>query len=191
MPDLSTKTVPTAGLLAQGKPVPLDGVRIDAEIRDLATRVTLAQRYRNSEPHLIEAIYVFPLDEAAAVCGFEVLVDGVHVVGEVKDRDEAFETYDDALARGHGAYLLDQERADVFTASVGNAPPGKDVLVKISYVAEMTLEGDDLRFVLPTTVSPRYAPEVDRRGVGRPPAEAVNPPLAWSVPYGLELSVRF
>ena len=47
-----------------------------------------------------------------------------------------------------------------------------------------------LRFVIPTTVSPRYAPAVDRMGTGRSDEEALNPPVAWSVPYGLNLSIR-
>jgi Ca-activated chloride channel family protein len=180
-------TVPRAG--ETPAPVPLEGVRIEARIRDFCTRVTVSQRYRNTEDAPLEAVYVFPLDEGAAVCGFEALIDGAHVVGRVKEREEAFAAYDDAMALGHGAYLLDQERPDVFTASIGNLPPGKEAVVRITYVAELARDGDDLRFALPTTVSPRYAPESDRRGVGRTPAEALNPPVAWHVPYGLDLEV--
>jgi hypothetical protein len=184
--------VPTqhTGLLVDNRPIPLQGVRVEAALTDVCTRVTLTQHYRNLESHPVEAVYVFPLDETAAVCGFEAIIDDVHVVGTVTERNEAFTTYDDALAAGHGAYLLDQERPDVFTASIGNIPPGKQVLIRITYVTELGFEGDALRFVLPTTVSPRYAPAEDRTGVGRSPAEAVNPPVAWRVPYGLELSVQ-
>jgi hypothetical protein len=181
---------PRAGLLAAGQPVPLLGVNVEAEVRDFASRVVMTQRYRNGESQPIEAVYVFPLEEGAAVSGFEAIIDGVHVVGQVREREKAFEEYDEALTAGHGAYLLDQERADVFTASIGNLPPGKEVLVRITYVAELSLEGDDLRFALPTTVSPRYAPAEDRRGVGQPPSEALNPPLGWQVPYGLDVTVR-
>ncbi len=78
----------------------------------------------------------------------------------------------------------------MFQASVGNLPPGKEVLLKITYVTELTVAGNGLRFSIPTTVSPRYAPAVDQRGVGRPDSETLNPPVAWSVPYGLNLSVR-
>jgi hypothetical protein len=179
----------STGLVTDGKPIPLRGVAVEARLRDLASEVTITQRYQNADAHPIEAVYVFPLEEGAAVCGFEAWIGNVHVVGTVKERDEAFEAYDDALAAGHGAYLLDQERPDVFTASIGNVPPGVEVLIRIRYVAEASLEGDAIRFALPTTVSPRYAPAEDRVGVGRPPAEAVNPPLGWSVPYGLTLQV--
>src|SRR5262245_14676724 len=169
--------------------IPLEGVTVEATIRDFAARTVLTHRYRNVESQPIEAVYVFPLDESAAVCGFEALVDGTRIGGTVKEREEAVEEYDDGIAAGHGAYLLDQEKPDVFTASLGNIPPGKEVAVRITTVAELPLEGDDVRFVVPTTVSPRYAPAKDRVGVGRPPAETLNPPLAWSVPYGLPLTV--
>jgi Ca-activated chloride channel family protein len=179
------------GLISKdAAPVALAGVAIAADIRGVCAKVTVAQRYVNREAQPIEAVYVFPLDERAAVCGFEAVINGTLVVGEVKERDEAFRIYDDAMEAGHGAYLLDEERPDVFQASVGNLPPDKEVLLKITYVTELTVDTGALRFVIPTTVSPRYAPQVDRAAVGRPDAETLNPPLAWHVPYGLELSAR-
>ena len=183
-------TARRAGLFTkQDAPVPLDGVSIDAEISTFCARVVVAQRFVNRETMPIEAVYVFPLDEGAAVCGFEAIIDGTLVVGEVKEREEAFKTYDEAMEQGHGAYLLDEERPDVFQASVGNLPPGKEVLLKLTYVTELTVESGSVRFSIPTTVSPRYAPAEDHVGVGRPDAQALNPPVAWRVPYGLNLSV--
>jgi hypothetical protein len=170
--------------------VPLTGVVVDAEISTLCARVTVTQRYVNNEATPIEAVYVFPLDEGSAVTGFEAIVDGTLVVGEVKERDEAFKVYDEAMEQGHGAFLLDEERPDVFQASVGNLPPGKEVLLKLTYVSELSIGDGAVRFVVPTTVSPRYAPAEDRSGVGRPDSEALNPPVSWTVPYGLELAVR-
>jgi Ca-activated chloride channel family protein len=171
-------------------PVPLSGVSIDAEVFGFCARVSIAHRYVNREPVPIEATYLFPLDESAAVCGFEAVVDGTLVIGEVQEREKAFEAYDDAMGQGHGAFLLDEERPDVFQASVGNLPPGKEVLVRITYVTELGVEGRRLRFTIPTTVSPRYAPAEDRQGTGRPDSETLNPPVAWAVSYGLDLSVR-
>jgi Ca-activated chloride channel family protein len=180
---------PRAGLVAGEHAVPLLGVAVEAELKGFAARVTLSQRYRNDGAKPLEAVYVFPLDEGAAVCGFEAVVDGRVVKGTVMEREKAFEAYDDAITAGNGAYLLDEERPDVFTASIGNLPAGKEVVVRLTTVSELPSEGDALRFTLPTTVSPRYAPAEDRQGVGRTPAEALNPPVAGEVPYGLSLRV--
>jgi len=163
---------------------------VEAEVRGFHARVVVSHRFVNREPQAVEAVYVFPLDEGAAVCGFEAVIDGTLVIGEVLQREQAFERYDDAIGEGHGAFLLDEERPDVFQASIGNLLPGREVLVRLTYVAELTVDEGRIRFIVPTTVSPRYAPATDRTGVGRTDAEALNPPRGWSVPYGLNLSVR-
>ena len=179
---------PEAGLRADGQAVALRGVRIDAALRGPTAEVTVTQRYRNDEATPVEAVYLFPLDEGAAVCGFEARLDGKVIVGRVLEREQAFEAYDDAMAGGHGAYLLDQERPDVFTASVGNLAPGSEVELTLRYVALVEREDDALRFTLPTTVAPRYVPA---RGaeVGQPEHEKLNAPHARDVPYGLAVSV--
>jgi Ca-activated chloride channel family protein len=190
MPEQLDSTLPAGLLTRDHTPVPLEGVAIEADLSTFCARVAVSQRYVNRESQPIEAVYVFPLDEGAAVCGFEAVIDGTLVVGEVKEREDAFRLYDDAIERGHGAFLLDEERPDVFQASVGNLPPGKEVLLKLTYVTELAVHGAGLRFTIPTTVSPRYAPASDQRGVGRPDSVTLNPPVAWQVPYGLNLNVR-
>ena len=40
--------------------------------------------YTNQSNVPIEAKYTFPLDDKAAVCGFEAFINGKHVVGEVR-----------------------------------------------------------------------------------------------------------
>jgi Ca-activated chloride channel family protein len=166
-----------------GQSIPLDHVRVDAHIVDLCARVTVRQCYRNREDVPLEVVYVFPLDEGAAVCGFEATVDGVRYAGRAMERDDAFKEYDNALEAGHGGFLLDEERADVFTASLGNMRPGSEVVLSITYVTELAAEGPAARFTLPTTVSPRYAPASDSTGVGPTPSATLNPPVETEVPY--------
>ncbi|MBI2298043.1 MAG: VWA domain-containing protein, partial [Armatimonadetes bacterium] len=177
-----TQTEPVGLLATGGAAVPLLGVKVEAEIHAGAARVSLSQRYRNDEAAPLEAVYVFPLAARSAVNGFDVRVGDRLFAGEVKPRDEAFAAYDDALEAGFGAYLLDQERPNVFTASVGNLPPGAEVTVHLGYVSELDWEGDTIRFVLPTTISPRYVSEeeLERRQVGQPEHERVTPPVALS-----------
>jgi uncharacterized membrane protein required for colicin V production len=46
------------------------------------------------------------LDPNAAICSFVAEIDGKKVVGEVKEKKEARETYDDAIAEGHGTPIF-------------------------------------------------------------------------------------
>ena len=43
---------------------------------------------------------------------------------------------------------------DVFTVSVGNLPSGANVLIKITFVAELEMEGESVLFNLPGSVAP-------------------------------------
>ena len=42
----------------------------------------------------------------------------------------------------------------MFTVSVGNIPPGATVLIKITYVAELPVEDDNIVFSLPGSLAP-------------------------------------
>lgn len=52
---------------------------------------------------------MFPLDEKAAVCGFEAFINDKHVVGTVKTKEIAQKEYQEAVREGHGAYLMQEE----------------------------------------------------------------------------------
>jgi len=54
-------------------------------------------------------------------------------------KEKAKRVYDDAIASGGGAYLLEttKERPDLFSTSIGNLPPKKSVEIEITYVSEL------------------------------------------------------
>lgn len=172
-------------------PIPLEHVAVDGRIVGASAEVTLTQRFRNTEARPIEAVYVFPLPSDAAVTGFTATIGDRIVEGRVEERERAFEIYDDAMAEGHGAYLLDSERPNIFTVSVGNLPAGQTVGITLRWVVRLAREGEAIRFQLPTTVSPRYVPtSAPKNQIGEPDGERINPPRTAEVPYGLELLLR-
>src|SRR4051812_5434255 len=60
--------------------------------------VTISQTYKNIEKDTIEALYKFPIYEAAAICGFEAEIDGQRKVkGIVKEAKKAAEEYTEAV----------------------------------------------------------------------------------------------
>ena len=182
----------TTGLLVGEHDVPLTGVVIDVKARGTASTVTVSQRYFNRETVTVEAVYSFPLEESAAVCGFEVEIDDRCIVGVIEGAEKAFEEYDAAMARGDGAYLLDQDRPNLFTASVGNLLPGQAAVVRLSYVAPLDRFGDQVRLKIPTTVAPRYIPPEKLKTMD--PAELAHlapPTVMGDVPYGLTLGIDF
>ncbi|XP_020317198.2 protein mono-ADP-ribosyltransferase PARP4 isoform X3 [Oncorhynchus kisutch] len=145
----------TAGLLdCSGQPLPLQAVHVRARLMDLLSQVIIFQTYTNQSTAPIEAKYVFPLDDSAAVCGFEAFINGKHVMGQVKEKQQARKEYKQAIERGHGAYLMDQDAPDVFTISVGNLPAGATVLIKVTFVTELVVMEGLINFSLPGSVAP-------------------------------------
>ncbi len=121
----------TREMESTGEPIPLLGVKVQGDVIGRGARVRVFRRFRNRETKAVEAIYKFPLPEGAAICGFKAHVGDRVIEGRVEEREKAFEIYDRALIKGHGGYLLDQERPNIFTLSVGNLNPGSEVLVEI------------------------------------------------------------
>ncbi|KAG9290419.1 hypothetical protein G9A89_007150 [Geosiphon pyriformis] len=133
--------------------VPLQNVAVEANIVDMISEVTISQTYKNLEEHIIDASYRFPIYEGAAICGFEAEIDGKRVIkGVVKESKEAAKEYKEAVSQGFGAYLLEEQFADVFVCSIGNVSPGQTVIIRITYVSELKhdAETEKIRFVLPT-----------------------------------------
>ena len=171
--------------------VALDSVHVEAVLVDTVAEVRVTQNYVNRENRLIEAEYMFPLDSRAAVCGFEATIADRKVVGVAKEKKEAKKEYDAAIRRGDGAYLLEQEKSDIFRAKVGNVPPGESVGIHIKYVVEMKNEEDQIRFVLPTTIAPRYnaASSYSHWTCWRHCGKTLSsPPTSSWVPYKLSIN---
>ncbi|WP_437592275.1 VIT domain-containing protein [Sorangium sp. So ce1000] len=183
---------------SEGHPVPLLGVSLSGEVLGGAARLVVRQRYRNEERRPIEAIYTFPLPGEASIAGFAMECAGRRLEGEVKEREEAFEAYDEAIATGHGAALLDEERRNVFTASVGNLLPGEETVVEVAFVQPLTADEGALRLMIPTLVAPRYIPGAtggDRtaHGVQAPTADVPDAdrisPAIGPVAYGITVDI--
>ncbi|XP_073899764.1 protein mono-ADP-ribosyltransferase PARP4 isoform X2 [Castor canadensis] len=155
LPDAKPPSNVKVGLQdASGHSVPLEDVHIKGRIIDFVAQVIVFQTYTNHSDVPIEAKFIFPLDDKAAVCGFEAFINEKHIVGEIKEKEEAQREYREAVSQGHGAYLMDQDAPDVFTVSVGNLPPKAKVLIKITYITELSMQGSVAVFFLPTTVAP-------------------------------------
>ncbi|MFO0557711.1 MAG: VIT domain-containing protein [Polyangiales bacterium] len=182
----------------EGKAVALEGVAIEGEVLGGHAHVRVRQTYVNTESKAIESVYTFPLPSDGTLTGFRMECNGRVVEGVVKEREQAFRAYDDAVIAGHGAALLEQERKNVFTATVGNLLPGERTIVEIEYVQRVQLDEGSMRVMIPTLVAPRYIPGVAsgaRTGHGSadptaqvPDADRITPTIG-DAPYRVTLDI--
>src|SRR5262245_11469844 len=147
---------------------PLKHTEVKAEVSGQLARVTVTQEFHNPFRDKIEAVYVFPLPQSAAVDDMTMIVGDRTVKGKIKRREEAQAIYEAARDAGHTAGLLDQERPNIFTQSVTNIAPGTEVKITISYVEFLKYEAGTYEFVFPIVVGPRYIPgqPTGKRGGG-------------------------
>ena len=78
-------------------PVPLKKVQLDVKVVDFIAQVSVIQEYVNQENNPIEVQYSYPVEESAAIVGFEAVIDGHEIVAEVKEKEKAKEDYDQAM----------------------------------------------------------------------------------------------
>jgi|SRR5579872_564722 len=163
---------------AQGVLVLHDGVQVPAVdtdvkliVRGVILRGAVTQHFRNPESTCTEAVYEFPLPEDAAVDTLKMTVGERVIEGEIKERKEAEQTYQQAKSEGKHASLLSQERPNIFTISIATIAGGEEVTVSIEYQESVDYKDGAFRLRFPMAIGPRYMPD----------AAAPLPAAAWYV----------
>ena len=149
--------------------IPLVHTDVSLDVRGLVAAATVTQQYANSSSAPVEAVYIFPLPHDAAVYDMEIRIGNRVIRSVVRERDEAKRVYQAAKSEGKRAALLEQERPNIFTASVANIMPGDRIDVRLRYVEPLRWEDGRMRLVFPMVVGPRYIPgtqAIGRAGTG-------------------------
>jgi len=150
---------------------PLKHTDVKASVSGFIARVKVTQTFHNPMKEKIEAVYVFPLPHKAAVDDMTMVIGERRIVGMIKRRDAARYIYEQALARGQTAALLEQERPNIFTQSVGNIAPGQDIQIEISYLDVLEYDMGVYEFHFPMVVGPRFIPGKETSGMPPVPPE--------------------
>eukprot|EP01133_Synstelium_polycarpum_P011497 gene11497-13411_t len=130
-------------------------LRVDLDISDSASQCAFTKSYKNEYSMPVEAKYVMPLPPSSAVSNFQVTYDDRVLNGKVKERQDAFNKYSDAIASGGQAFLAENNNG-YFTISLGNIPPGKEVTISITTISETVSHLDQLHFYLHRFMFPSY-----------------------------------
>jgi len=147
-------------------PVPLKHTSVVGSIDGYIATVDVTQQFHNPYNSKIEAVYVFPLPDNAAVSEFVMTVGERKIRGIIREREEAEKIYNDARAQGHVASLLTQERPNIFTQKVANIEPGKQIDINIRYFNTLQYDDGAYEFVFPMVIGPRYNPAATIDGIG-------------------------
>jgi Ca-activated chloride channel family protein len=171
-------TIPVAPALADGIVVPepppdvpivdvpyltIKYHRVTVTIEDQVATTRVDQVFVNEGRHEVEGTYIFPLPEEAAISEFAMWVDGEKLDGQVLERDEARQIYEDIVRRRRDPALLEYVGRDAFQASIYPIPPGGDRRIELEYSQVLAMDNGLVEYVYPLNTekfSPRPLEEV-------------------------------
>ena len=161
VPPRLSEAAPEVGLtLRHGDAAPrtAPALRTDVaiDVSGIVARVRVRQVFRNPDDAWVEGVYTFPLPDAAAVDTLRMKIGERIIVGEIRERAQARQSYVKARRSGRRASLIEQERPNIFTASVANIPPHGEVTVKIGYQERLKFADGIVSLRFPTVLGPRY-----------------------------------
>jgi Ca-activated chloride channel homolog len=153
---------------------------------DIAT-VDLLQVFEQTAGQPLDVTYSFPLPAGAAVHRCEFEVNGRVIKAVVMEENEARKTAVEHKAQGHRTALVEVERENLFTLSLGNVAPGDKLVIRFGYLQALERLGAQLSLRIPVCPGIRYIPGQpllrSNRGAGAsddtdqvPDASRLSPP---------------
>ncbi|VAW67517.1 Inter-alpha-trypsin inhibitor domain protein [hydrothermal vent metagenome] len=142
----------------QFKQIPLLKTDVLIDVSGMIARSHIKQYFTNTSKDYIEAIYVFPLPENAAVDHLRMRIGERIIKGVIKEKSAAKKLFDKAKREGKKAALVEQQRPNLFTNNVANIGPGETIVIEIEYQQVLHFEQGRFSLNFPMAITPRYIP---------------------------------
>lgn len=133
---------------------------VNIEVTGPIVRATLIQTFTNPGKDWAHGTYGFPLPETAAVDRLRMVIGERVIEGEIKEKEEARQIFENAKQSGKKASLVKQQRENLFVTRVANIPPGESIRISIEYQHPVNKQGDIYSLRFPMTITPRYRPGI-------------------------------
>jgi Ca-activated chloride channel family protein len=153
---LSAESVRAAGLLMPrdgGAPIGVRSHRVVAVVEDGLATTTLRQTFVNSGERAVEAVYLFPLPEGAALTAVAMETGGQRLEGLLVERKQARRIYDDIVRTRRDPALVEQVGRNVFRLSVFPVLPRVETVVELTWVERVPLSQGVFRYVYPLSLA--------------------------------------
>jgi len=162
---IQLKDVDSGSLLLNSKepgkyvPAPLLATEVKIDVTGPISRTRVTQRFINPGEGWVEGKYVFPLPENSAVDTLKMLIGDKVIEGQIKEKQQARQIYEEARANGQKASLIEEQRPNVFINSLANIGPKETIVVQIEYQQTVKQDKDSFSLRFPMVVAPRYTPK--------------------------------
>lgn len=171
-----------------GEPMVLQHVAITGDLRGAIFDAHVRQTFINPSAEHLEAIYSFPLPWGAQLLGVEVKLNEQTLQGTVVEKSEAEESYEQTLADGNAAILLERGEDGNYVLNLGNLAPGERCVIDLHYGQLLQFEQGGLRLKIPTVIAPRYGDLI--RDGGLQPHQVPETDLLTEYGFALSLTLH-
>ena len=138
-------------------PIRVQSHRVRAMMEDGIARTTVRQTFLNPYDRELEAIYVFPLPEGAALVEVAMEVGGQRLEGLLAERKQARRVYDQIVRQRRDPALVEQIGRNTFRLSVYPVVPHQPTVVEITYLEHVPLEQGAFRYRYPLALEGQAA----------------------------------
>ncbi|MBV2095083.1 MAG: VIT and VWA domain-containing protein [Candidatus Thiodiazotropha sp. (ex Codakia orbicularis)] len=122
---------------------------VEVTIEDGYAVTSVEQVFYNPNDAELEAIYSFPVPEKASVGEFTYWIDGKPISGEVLEKQQAREVYQQEREQGREAALTEQDSYRTFDSQVYPVRPQQDVRIRLVYIQPAHVDSGIGRYVYP------------------------------------------
>ena len=162
MPQMPPSVATPFGLFAviESKRVilPLKGVECDFSVVSGIGEFSITQIFRQENEKPLDCEYLFPLPADASVYFCEADINGRTIRAQVRERQEARQIAAEKKAAGFRTALVEAERENLFTLSLGNIQPGDLVIVQLKYFQTLRSLAGMPSIEIPFSPGIRYIP---------------------------------
>jgi Ca-activated chloride channel family protein len=171
-----------------GELLALERVTASGDLSGMLLDMRIEQRFRNPGATSLEVVYTFPLPWRAVLLGVDVRLGERTLTGAVVAKAQAVQGYEDALAEGDAAVMLEVNADASYSLNLGNLAPGEACVITLHYAQLLQVEQGSLRLLIPTVIAPRYGDPV--RDGGLQPHQAPAHDMRARYPFDLSLRLH-
>jgi len=170
MTTYTEQELPGISLTTGDTEFPVTAIDINGTVDGDGVTWTVEATFENPLDEPAEAVLTLPLPVGAAVIGMTMKIGDREIAAEIKEREAARIEYEEAKEQGHSAAIVEQERAEVFTITVGNIHPGEAISAVLEIHDRAAIDGTKASLRFPTMIKERYTP------AGVPDVSTITPP---------------
>ena len=150
---LLTNPTLAAGLMTPANsslpPLQIREQHVTVDVEDGYAITEVEQVFHNPNNQDLEAYYRFPVPEKGTVAEFTVWIDGKPVIGEVLEKQQARQVYEQEKAAGREAGLTEKDSFKAFDVKVQPVRAGQDTRVRLVYMQPAFVDTGIGRYVYP------------------------------------------